>query len=313
MKTLIVGGAGYVGGWLTDFMLSCGYDVTVYDCLAYEDRFLKNVPFVRGDVRDRVKLGAILPQFDIVIWLAAVVGDGACAADPFTAQAINEDAVKWFVDHYEGRIVFPSTCSVYGVNDNLIDETATPNPLSVYAETKLAAERYILNKRTDALVFRLGTLYGLGDGHSRIRLDLVANILAKKAAMGEKLTVNGGKQWRPLIHVRDVGRAIEYGILHGVSGLYNLASENMVIHQIADAIQGVIPDCRVDRVDMKFEDLRNYRVSTDKWLARGWKPAWNIVDGVTQIADIVRTNRIKDLSDPIYSNEYYLRGYKRPF
>lgn len=313
MKVLIVGGAGYVGGWLTDYLLALQYDVTVYDVLAYEERYLKEVTFIRGDVRDTEKLEKILPKYDCVIWLAAVVGDGACAADRFTAKAINEDATKWLVDHYDGRIVFPSTCSVYGVNNDLIDETATPNPLSVYAVTKLAAEQYILKNRPDSLVFRLGTLYGLGDEHSRIRLDLVVNVLAKKAALGETLRVNGGEQWRPLLHVRDVCKAIEYGIDHRITGMFNLASENCQIHQIADAIRRVVPDCKIEKVDMKFEDLRNYRVSTDKWLAHGWKPRWTIDQGIQQIVDIVRQERIRNPEDPIYSNEQYLRGYKRPF
>ena len=313
MKVLIVGGAGYVGGWLTDYLDALQYDVTVYDVLAYENRFLKEVSFIRGDVRDTEKLAKILPQYDCVIWLAAVVGDGACAADRFLAKAINEDATKWLVDHYDGRIVFPSTCSVYGVNNDLIDETAIPNPLSVYGVTKLAAERYIVEKRPDALVFRLGTLYGLGDEHSRIRLDLVVNVLAMKAALGQKLTVNGGDQWRPLLHVRDVCSAIEYGIKRDISGLYNLASDNYRIHEIADAIQEVVPECKVERLDMKFEDLRNYRVVINKWAAHGWKPVWDIKRGIKQIVDVIREGRIKDPSDPVYSNEYYLKGYPKPF
>lgn len=313
MKVLIVGGAGYVGGYLTDYLNMLKYDVTVYDVLAYEARFLKDVPFIRGDVRDYEKLAKILPQYDAVIWLAAVVGDGACAADRFTARAINEEATKWFVDHYTGKIVFPSTCSVYGVNNDLIDETAVPNPLSVYAETKLAAEQYIVANRPDALVFRLGTLYGLGDEHSRIRLDLVVNILAKKAAKGENLRVNGGEQWRPLLHVRDVCRAMEHGLDHGISGLFNLASENCQIHQIADAIQRVVPGCKVEKVDMKFEDLRNYRVNTDKWKAHGFRFNWTIDRGIKQIVDVIRQDRIRDPEDPIYSNEHYLRGHKSPF
>ena len=108
MKVLIVGGAGYVGGYLTDYLMMLRYDVMVYDALTYEARFLKEVPFIRGDVRDYEKLAGILPQYDAVVWLAGVVGDGACAADRFTARAINEDATKWMVDHYGGRIVFPS-------------------------------------------------------------------------------------------------------------------------------------------------------------------------------------------------------------
>ena len=82
-KILVVGGAGYVGGYLVDLLEDWCYDVTVYDSLIYEDRFLKPVKFIYGDARDRIKLASILGNFDVVVWLAAVVGDGACAVDPF--------------------------------------------------------------------------------------------------------------------------------------------------------------------------------------------------------------------------------------
>lgn len=312
MKVLVVGGAGYVGGYLTDVLNSIGrYSVTVYDVLAYEERFLKDVPFILGDIRDRKKLLEILPKFDIVIWLAAIVGDGACAADKFLTQSINEDSVKWLVSHYDGRIVFPSTCSVYGINNELIDENTAPNPLSIYAETKLAAESHILEKGSDALIFRLGTLYGMGDEHSRLRLDLVVNILAKRAACGEKLTVYGGDQWRPLIHVRDVAYAIEFGIAHDIRGLYNLCSNNCRIWEIAEKIREIHPKCTIEKVDIKYEDLRNYRVKTEKWYKYGWLPDWTLTDGIEQILDVVSEGRIKNLDDPIYSNEYYIKGKYR--
>lgn len=313
-SVLVVGGAGYVGGTLVDQLKAAGFSVCVYDVLAYDDRFLKDVNFIYGDVRDRSKLEEILPQYDIVVWLAAVVGDGACAADPFLSRAINEDAVKWFVDHFEGRIVFPSTCSVYGVNNDLIDETAQSNPLSVYGETKLAAEQYILQNAQNPLVFRLGTLYGLGDQYSRIRLDLVVNVLTKRAVFGETLRVCGGEQWRPLIHVQDVAYAMTHGIFYGISGLFNLATRNCTIKEIAQEVQAVISTTTVEYVDGKFEDLRNYRVSWNKWAkeSRGWTQRWSLEQGILQVAQVMKENRIKNPDDPIYSNEAHIKGrYRR--
>jgi len=320
-NTLVVGGAGYIGGWLTDLLQytareHCDPDPTVYDILAYEERFMKHVPFVYGDIRDRSKLLEILPKFDTVVWLAAIVGDGACAADPFLTQAVNADAVKWLVDNYDGRIIFTSTCSVYGVNNDLIDEDAAPNPLSVYAETKLEAEQYILEHAADrSVVFRLGTLYGVGDLFSRIRLDLVANILAKKAACGEPLTVFGGEQWRPMIHVKDVGEAIRYAVNHPkLKGLFNLSAGNFRIHEIATEIKKVIPECEVKTVEMMFEDQRNYRVSTDRWHAvlDAPSPQWKLINGVHDIVSLVKHNRIKNLGSPIYSNQLHIENtYRR--
>jgi len=311
-KMLIVGGAGYVGGFLVDRLTQFGHDVTVYDNLVYETHYLKKVPFIYGDVRDKQKLSAILPNFDVVVWLAALVGDGACAIDPFLAQSINEDAVKWFVDNYKGKIVFTSTCSVYGINNNLIDESAEPKPISVYAKTKLGAEQYILEHAKDPLVFRLGTLFGLGDEHSRVRLDLVVNILSKKAALGEPLTVYGGDQWRPLLHVRDVTTAIIHGLSHNISGLYNLSLGNYMIKDIAEEIQEIVPCTTIEYVIQKFEDQRNYQVKCDAYLNTGWRSVHTLKEGITQIVNVVKQLRIKDLDNPIYFNHYYLAKNYRP-
>ena len=106
----------------------------------------------------------------------------------------------------------------------------------MYAITKLAAEQYIVAKHKNYLIFRLGTLYGMGDEHSRIRLDLVTNILAQKATFGEPLTVFGGDQWRPLMHVRDVAEATLYGLQRKITGLFNLSAENYRIREIAEEI-----------------------------------------------------------------------------
>lgn len=311
-KTLIIGGAGYIGGFLTDTLTDNGYDVTVYDNLLYEERFLKNVDFIRGDLRDTPKLAKIVNDFDVVVILAAMVGDGACAAEPFIAKHINEIATNAVADMYTrpgGKIIFTSTCSVYGKNDDLIDENAAPNPLSVYAETKLAAEQHILATHPTALAFRLGTLYGVGDEHSRPRFDLVANVLALKAARGEKLTVYGGQQWRPLLHVRDVTTAICYGIVHDLSGLYNLSAGNFSIRHLADDICKLSGNSNVEVVatEMPFEDQRNYKVTNDKILATGWQPDWSFAYGMNQIFQLVREQRIRDFTDPVYSCEHYLK------
>ena len=198
LKILIAGGAGYLGGYLTDLLIKNGCEVTVYDNLLYEDRYLKPANFIYGDVRDSKKLLSIINGFDAVVWLAAIVGDGACAVEPYYTRAINVDSVKWLAENYKGKIIFTSTCSVYGFNNNLIDETSELIPLSLYAETKVAAEKLIINQHKNYLIFRLGTLFGVGDDHSRLRFDLVVNSLTMKAARGEVLKVFGGGQWRHL-------------------------------------------------------------------------------------------------------------------
>jgi len=310
---LIVGGAGYIGGYLTDFLIRQNYAVTVFDNLIYETRYLKQVPFIYGDVRDRKKLAEILPNFEIVIWLAGIVGDGACAIDPVLSQEINEDSVKWLANNYYGKIIFTSTCSVYGINNGLIDETAKTKPLSVYAATKLNAEKYIVQNSKNYLIFRLGTLFGLSDEHSRIRLDLVANILTKRAVMREKLVVYGGEQWRPLLHVRDVATAIDFGIKNNITGLFNLSCTNYKIGQIAQVIKQEVKDTKIEYADKKFEDLRNYKVKNEKFLQYGWKPQHELTKGIQEMVNVIKESRIKDLADPIYSNEFYLGKYIKKF
>jgi nucleoside-diphosphate-sugar epimerase len=306
-KILVVGGAGYIGGFLTDYLKQNNKQVSVYDNLLFEHRFLKDIPFIKGDIRDSTRLSTIVNNFDVVVWLAGLVGDGACQVNPNLTKSLNVDSFLWLVDNYKGKIVFPSTCSVYGVNNDLIDESAEPNPLSLYAATKLEAERYVLRKRPDSLIFRLGTLFGVGDAHSRMRLDLVANILSMRAAKGEELTVFGGEQWRPLLHVRDVSTAILHGIENNTSGLYNLSYKNYRMRDLAKEVKKVIPDIKVNYVDMKFEDLRNYKVKNDKYLNTGWKPQYDLEFGIRQVVKLIEEERIKDTTDDIYSNASFMR------
>ena len=307
-KILIVGGAGYLGGFMTDlFQKDQNYQVTVYDKLLYETRYLKKVNFIFGDVLDTKKLKKIINNYDVIVWLAAIVGDGACAINPEYTNQINFESVKWLVDNYKKKIIFTSTCSVYGVNHKLISEDAIPNPLSVYATTKLKAEQYIIKHAQDYTIFRLGMLYGLSDEHSRLRLDLVANILTLKAVQGEKLSVFGGEQWRPLLHVRDVSYATKYVLENNINGLYNLSECNVIIADLAKTISKHIPNAKIECNDMKFEDLRNYRVTNKKIFGTGWRPKENLDNGIEEMIKIFSEGRIKNFHDPIYSNVDFLK------
>lgn len=307
MKILVVGGAGYLGGYMTDHFLSLGHDVTVFDNLLFETRFMKDVPFVFGDIRDTALLSSIVQSFECVVWLAAMVGDGACAVNPALTEELNTNTVKWLADNYTGKIVWMSTCSVYGKNDDVLDEGSATNPLSVYAATKLKAEQYLLAKRPDALVWRLGTLFGVGDAHSRIRADLVANILTIRATRGEALTVNAGEQWRPLLHVKDVGHATAFALANNITGLYNLSYKNYRITEIAEEIVSLLPGSKIIYSELSFEDQRNYKVDNSKFAKFGWVPQLTLADGVAEVSKLIRENRIKDTSDPIYSNAAFMK------
>lgn len=303
MRCLVVGGAGYLGGALADLLLQ----FRVYDNLTYEDVYLKDVPFVLGDVRDHKKLKEQLKWADCVIWLAAIVGDGACALNPTVATEVNQESVKWLADNFDGRIIFVSTCSVYGARGGDLTEISATRPLSVYAATKLKAEEYLKGK--NAIIFRLGTLFGIGDRHSRIRLDLVVNTLTARAVSQGKLTVFGGEQYRPLLHVKDAAQAIADNVHTKHTGIFNLRYSNMKIAQLANIINYHVP-CEIETVQTAFEDARNYRVSTRK--ARDtfdFSPKHSINDGIMEVAKLVQEGRIKDLNNPRFSNQLFLEVF----
>ena len=179
MNILVVGGAGYIGGALVDMLLESTHNVRVYDNLLYENEYRKSVDFFFGDVRDASRLKPHLEWADVVVWLAAIVGDGACAANPDMATEINRKASAVTDSELRWADYLHFTCSVYGANDKLLDETSEVDPLSIYAASKLEAESGVLEK--NGMVLRLGTLFGIGDNHSRIRMDLVVNYLTARA------------------------------------------------------------------------------------------------------------------------------------
>jgi nucleoside-diphosphate-sugar epimerase len=305
VNVLVVGGAGYIGGAVTDVLAHSENKVRVYDALLYEESYRKPVDFVYGDVRDTSKLLRHLEWADAVIWLAALVGDGACALDPEITAAINQESVKWLAQNYNGRIVFTSTCSVYGAQDAVLDEASPTSPLSVYAVTKLAAEEYLQDK--DAIIFRLGTLYGVGDQFSRIRLDLIVNTLTVRAHRHQKITVFGGDQFRPLLHVRDAAQAILDSLASSHRGVYNLQRQNVRIIDLAYQVRNHFPDVVIEQTPMKFQDTRNYRVSSDKAHNElGFKPVHSIDEGVEEIKELLDSNRLKDVDAPRYTNQAFL-------
>jgi nucleoside-diphosphate-sugar epimerase len=305
MKVLVVGGAGYVGGAVTDLLLQRKHDVRVFDALLYEEAYRKPIPFIYGDVRTPESLRPQLQWADAVIWLAALVGDGACALNPEVSVAINQEAVRWLADHFNGRIVFMSTCSVYGAQDKVLDESSPVNPLSVYASTKLAAESYLEKK--DAIVFRLGTLFGVGDLFSRIRLDLVVNTLTVRAHRYGKISVFGGDQFRPLLHVTDAAVVAVDNLETSHRGVFNLQRQNVRIIDLAYQVRNHFPDLVIETTPMKFQDARNYRVSSDKAKETfGFSPTHSIDDGIEDVKSLVDSRRLCDVDNPRYTNQAFL-------
>jgi len=310
-KVLLVGGAGYIGGLTCDYLIKDGFDVTVYDNLLYENRFLKDIPFIYGDVRDTKKLYNVSKDFNVIVLMAALVGDPACSIDNDLTEEINHKSIKDFCEVVSPNkhIIFMSTCSVYGAQDGLLNEDSDTNPLSSYASTKLKSEKHVLEK--NGTIFRLGTVFGLGDTYSRIRMDLVVNVLTMKAVKEGTITINGGEQWRPIIAVKDIAGYITEACEEKYPGIFVLSKENVIIKELGERVAKIIPNTKVTYTEISFQDARNYRVDNSKSLkVFKYKPITTVEDEVLRMVTLFEENRIENPEDKVYNNGAFLTNKK---
>ena len=310
-KVLLIGGCGYIGGYTSSLFSSKNFDVTVYDNLLYEDRFLKEINFIYGDIRETDKIVKISENFDILIIMAALVGDPACSVDQNLTNEINFESVKRLCENIDESVhfIFMSTCSVYGAQDGLLNEDSPTNPLSTYASTKLMAEEYISKRK--GTIFRLGTVYGLGDNFSRIRMDLVVNVLTMKAISDGEITINGGEQWRPIISVIDIAEYVCEACKNQYEGIFVLSKENVIIKNLGERVAKIIPDTKINYTEISFQDARNYRVESNK--ANNtfeYKPVVSVEDEVLRMKNMFDEKRIKNPLQAVYHNGKYLSNLK---
>ena len=310
-KVLLVGGAGYIGGLTSDLLMEQGFDVTVYDNLLYEDRFLKKIPFIYGDIRDTEKLHKVSKDFDIIILMAALVGDPACSVDPILTEEINYKSIKNICETIpkHKHIIFMSTCSVYGAQNGILNEDSSTNPLSSYASTKLKSESHVLSR--GGTVFRLGTVFGLGDSYSRLRMDLVVNVLTMKAVKEGKITINGGEQWRPIISVKDIAEYVVEATKQKYEGIYIISKENVIIKELGMRIKKIIPNTKIEYTEVSFQDARNYRVDNSKSLSTfNYKPMVTVEEEVSKMLKLFQEKRVTNPEDKIYHNGDFLKNKK---
>lgn len=306
MKILVVGGAGYLGGSIIDLLKNTKHEFIVYDNLLYENTYNRNVNFVYGDVRDYDKINKYLKWADEVIWLAAIVGDGACTIDENLTWNVNVDSITNLTKNFKKKIIFSSTCSIYGSNEEYVNEKSKPNPLSLYAETKLQAEKLL--KFSDVLIFRLGTLFGISDKFSRLRTDLVLNTLVVNAVEKGKLSVFGGNQYRPLVHVKDIAKIMVSSIGTNNKGIYNVHKINITIIELAKLIKKLVPEIKLNITSGKFEDNRNYKADSSKAIKEiFFSPQITLEDGVIEITKFLKEKRLKNPYDIRYSNHLFLK------
>ena len=310
-KVLLVGGAGYIGGLTCDYLKEAGLEVTVYDNLLYENRFLKEIPFIYGDIRDTEKLYNVSKAFDVIVLMAALVGDPACSVDHDLTEEINYKSIKDFCENVSPskHIVFMSTCSVYGAQDGMLDESSDTNPLSSYASTKLKAEEHILDN--GGTIFRLGNVFGLGDTYSRLRMDLVVNVLTMKAVKDGEININGGDQWRPIISVKDIAGYVTEACIEEYEGIFVLSKENVVIRELGERVAGMIPNTKINYTEISFQDARNYKVDNVKSLNTfKYKSKVTVEEEVTRMVKMFTENRVENPEDKIYHNGAFLKNKK---
>jgi len=314
---LVVGGAGYVGSIVAAELLESGYDVIVLDPLLYGGESLAGLigqpgfELQVGESRDEAVVRRLVAQAGSVVHLGEIVGDPACSLDPMVTVSVNYSATVRLAELAAqagiGRFIYPSSCSVYGATDEVVDEEGPLNPVSLYGRSKSAAEEEILRLRSDEFhptVFRLATVYGLSP---RPRFDLVVNILAGRAATEGSIVVQGGGQWRPFVHVADVAALLVRSLtapLEDVSGeVFNLGSngQNHTIAGVAEIVRERVPDVAIDVTE--GTDRRNYRVAFDKIAdVLGFRPARTVSDGVAEIVRAMENRHVIDLNDARYSN-----------
>jgi len=318
-KISVLGGAGYIGTWLTRFLLENGYDVTVLDLFLFGRRHINpllerypNLLVKYGDMRNASDLAAVVKDADVVVNLGGLVGDPACSLDENETWLHNIATTNLLVDvcnHFRTeRLLFASSCSVYGAapSNMELNEGSRKFPVSLYARTKIESEKIFEQdfKGTYASV-RLGTVFGTS---LRPRFDLVVNKLTAEAVSKGKFTIFGGKQYRAFTSAYDAAMAFKT-LIEADEGridreAFNICVESINMIELAQKITSIVPDCMAEFVTTK-EDDRNYRVSSEKVRQLlGFECRYSVADGIATLADWVRENR-PNYSDPIYHNHMY--------
>lgn len=324
-RVLVTGGAGYLGSLLVGRLLDAGVEVRTLDNYSYGSEALEphagrpGLELVEGDICHLGQLWSALDGVTHVIALAAIVGDPAAAVDEQATLNVNYESTKVLVELCNRaaveRLVFASSCSVYGAHPDLVlNEGSKLNPLSLYARTRIMSEDVIrlrADRSVSPVIVRLASLFGWSH---RPRFDLAVNIMAAKARAEGAFHVHGGSQWRPFLHVADAAEAFLQVALAddaAVGGeIFNVGRDelNVRISDLADVIAAECPEAeRVDHAEM--EDRRDYRVSFAKLGAclPELELRRELADGIREIVREIGAGTVDHQDDRHYNVEYLYR------
>ncbi len=326
---LVTGGAGYVGSHLVRKLLDRGWRVRILDSFLYGDRGIRELrehprlEVRKGDIRSRGAVESAVRGCRAVVALAALVGDATCDLDPQESMAVNFEATRLLVEACRRsgveRLVFASSCSVYGANgDHLLTEESELNPVSLYARTRILSEQVLAQEcgSMDVIIFRLATVCGLSP---RMRFDLMVNTITAHAVVERKVKVIGARQWRPHIHVQDAAeafaRAAEVSRRSAVR-IFNVGSnhQNFTVADIAARVVAQVPGITVEYAE-SARDQRSYRVDFSRIQRElGFAASRTVDDAVKEISAALRAGAHRDFRAPVYHNVKYLQanGLRRP-
>jgi len=291
-KILITGGAGFVGSVLTPLLLNQGFDVTVVDNLMYNQNTLlsnawnKNFHFIFGDICDEAVIKQAIRDADIIIHLAAIVGEPACRTRPKLAKSINFQASK-ILNNFRSKnqaLIFASTGSNYGKVENVCTEESPLNPLSLYGVTKTEAEK-VFREKGNCVIYRFATGFGISP---RLRLDLLPNDFTYRAVHEQLLIVYEKDFRRTFIHVRDMAKAFLFGLTHFSEmkdNTFNVGHESMNLSKedIANKIKEKV-DFHIHFAPIGHDpDQRDYEVSYEKIRQIGFSTDISLDEGIDEL------------------------------
>ena len=315
---LVTGGAGYVGAVLVPKLLHAGYFVKVIDLFLYGDHVLDsvkdhpNLEQIRGDIRDFKLLRRIIPGCDSIIHLACISNDPSFELNPDLGKSINYDSFIPLVDIAKdngvSRFIYASSSSVYGVKEERnVTENLALEPLTDYSKYKALCEEILLQKRTDdfnTLILRPATVCGYSP---RMRFDLTVNILTNHAVNKGKITVFGGAQMRPNIHIEDMTdvyiKSLQWSDNDIDGKIYNVGYHNHSVRDIADIVRDVVGD-NVEITTQTTDDERSYHISSEKIKEDlNFESQHTLVDAVNDLLNAFRKGLFHNsLEDEIYFN-----------
>ena len=296
MKIFVTGGCGYKGHVLIPKLLSRGYEVTAFDIQWFGNYLTPhpNLTVIKGDVRDIESIP--LAGIDCIIHLSSIANDPCGDLNPQLTWEVSALATMQLADKAKRlgikRFIYASSGSVYGVKEELqVTEELELKPISEYNKTKMVAERVLLSYQDDFVVqiVRPATVCGYSP---RMRLDVSVNLLTMQALSKGKITVFGGNQIRPNIHIDDITDVYLHLIDHPeATGIYNAGFENISIMDIAKLVTKHVP---VEIAVTASNDPRSYRVNSDKLLATGYKPKKTVEDAIREIIEKYRAGLLND-------------------